>query len=207
MRRRDAPRLAAVPWSPGDVALLRYIRFGKVRRVTAHLVVEDTPERVVLHAPLGAPAKVAVSDGSPFRGQGDRTWALRDSEWHSYRVLRLIRWEAWHSLELFWREHDDSFAGWYVNIQEPLRRSPVGFDTDDLVLDIWVEPDGKSSWKDEDELDGVTELGRFTVEEAARIRAEGERVLDERPWPTGWEDWKPDAEWPLPELPAGWDVV
>ena len=132
--------------------------------------------------------------------------ALRDSEWHSYRVLRLIRWQAWHSLELFWREHDDSFAGWYVNVQEPLRHSPVGFDTDDLVLDVWVEPDGKWSWKDEDELDGVTKLGRFTTEEAARIRAEGERVIEERPWPTGWEDWKPDPEWPLPpELPAGWD--
>jgi hypothetical protein len=189
------------------VALLRYIRFGQLRRATAHLVVEDTPKRVVLHAPLGAPAKVAVSDGSPFRGQADRTWAVRDSEWHSYRVLRLIRWEAWHSLELFWHEHDDSFAGWYVNIQEPLRRSPVGFDTDDLVLDIWVEPDGRWSWKDDDELDGVTELGRFTPEEAARIRAEGERVIAERPWPTGWEDWSPDPSWPLPELPAGWNVV
>jgi hypothetical protein len=191
----------------GETALLRYIRFGQVRRATAHIVVEDSPELVVLYVPLGAPAKVSVSDGSPFRGQADRSWGLRDDRWHSYRVLRFIRWGAWHSLELYWEAEDDSFAGWYVNMQEPLRRTPLGFDTDDLVLDIWVEPDGSWQWKDEDELEGVTELGRFTPEEARAIRAEGERVIAAQPWPTGWEDWKPDPSWPLPRLPEGWDVV
>src|SRR5262249_17524727 len=40
-----------------------------------------------------------------------------------------------------------------------------------------------------------------------RPRAEGERALTEWPFPTGWEEWRPDPRWKLPQLPAGWDVV
>jgi uncharacterized protein len=25
------------------------------------------------------------------------------------------------------------------------------------------------------------------------------------PFDQGWESWRPDPEWPLPEVPAGWD--
>ena len=193
-------------WSEGDVALLRFIRYGKVRRASPHVVVSDSPELVALHIDVGTPAKVAAWDGRPIRGQADRDWALRDHVWSSYRVLRLIRWGEPHSLELFWRE-DGSLAGWYVNLQEPLRRSRLGFDTDDLVLDIWIEAEGSWQWKDADELEEAVRLGRFAPAEAAAIRADGERVLAARPWPTGWEDWRPDPAWPLPQLPPGWDVV
>jgi predicted RNA-binding protein associated with RNAse of E/G family len=44
---------------------------------------------------------------------------------------------AWHSVDV---EFDaaGAFAGWYVNLQEPLRRTGSGFDTVDLVLDLVV---------------------------------------------------------------------
>jgi hypothetical protein len=207
MRRRDGPRLAAVPWSPGDVALLRYIRFGKVRHAAPHIVVEDGEELVVLYLPVGTLAKRPVSEGRPIRGQADREWELRDHVWHTSSQLGLIQWGRGHCVHLLWEGDTREFAGWYINIQEPLRRFPLGFESDDLVLDIRVQPDGSWSWKDEDELEEAVRLGRFTPKQALAIRREGERVLEERPWPTGWEDWKPDPEWPLPELPTGWDVV
>ena len=31
-----------------------------------------------------------------------------------------------------------------------------------------------------------------------RVRAEAARVLEEWPFPTGWEDWRPDPSWPVP---------
>jgi hypothetical protein len=127
--------------------------------------------------------------------------------WHSYRVLILVRPGDGFAFELLWRADDDTFAAWYVNLQEPLRRTALGFDTDDLVLDIWVEPDGSWEWKDEDELEVAVALGRFTAAQAAEIRSVGERVVAERPWPTGWEEWRPDPSWQLPRLPDGWDVV
>ena len=43
--------------------------------------------------------------------------------------------------------------GWYVNLQLPFRRTELGFETMDLVLDLIVDPDGSWRWKeDEDEL-------------------------------------------------------
>jgi Protein of unknown function (DUF402) len=194
-------------WRRGDVALLRYVRYGRVRRATPHVVVHDAHGLVALHVPPGAMGKTAVWDGSPIRGQADREWALRDHVWHSYRVLRLIGWGSSHSIELFYGGDSDVFEGWYVNLQEPLRCTPLGFDTDDLVLDLWVSADGSWHWKDEDELQEAVRLGRFTAADAAAIRAEGERVLEEWPFPTGWEDWRPDPGWEPPRLPAGWDVV
>ena len=65
---------------------------------------------------------------------------------------------------------------------------------------------GVPRWKDEDELEAAVAAGRLTPAKAAVIRAEGERVLLEQPWPTGWEDVRPDPEWPAPQLFDGWDV-
>ena len=71
----------------------------------------------------------------------------------------------------------------------------------------WVRPDLSWSWKDEHELEAASRLGRFSPDEAAAIRAEGERVIAAWPFPTGWEDWRPDPSWPIPQLPEGWDRV
>jgi hypothetical protein len=199
--------LHSASMKPGLPALLRFVRCGKVRRAVPHIRVEDSPELVALYLPVGTRTKIAVADGRPIRGQADRDWELQDHDWHTYSALKLIQWGIGHSLELLWHADGDAFAGWYVNLQEPLRRSPLGFDTDDLALDIRVDPDGNWRWKDEDELEALVAAGRFTGAEAAEIRAEGERVVAAHPWPTGWEEWRPDPTWPSPELPKGWDVV
>ena len=59
-------------------------------------------------------------------------------------------------------------------------------------------------WKDEDELERAAAEGLL---DAAEVRAEAERVLAARPWPSGWEEWRPDPSWPAPVLPDGWEVV
>jgi hypothetical protein len=88
-----------------------------------------------------------------------------------------------------------------VNLQAPFRRDGPGFHTNDHELDIEVRPDGSWRWKDEDRMDDWVRRGRFTPEDVTAIRAEGERVLAEWPFPTGWEEWTPDPAWPVPELP------
>jgi hypothetical protein len=52
----------------------------------------------------------------------------------------------------------------------------------------------------------AVDVGFFTREQAAAFRAEGERVLAEWPFPTGWEEWEPDPSWPLPAVPDGWET-
>jgi hypothetical protein len=106
-----------------------------------------------------------------------------------------------------WDAATGEFLCCYVNLQEPLRPSPVGFDTRDQALDLVIDPDGSWRWKDEDHFAQAVERGRFTADEAAAIRAEGERVVAAWPFPTGWEGWMPDPRWPRPGLPDGWDAV
>jgi hypothetical protein len=74
-------------------------------------------------------------------------------------------------------------------------------------LDIVINADQSWRFKDDDELDDCVRTGIFTSEQAAAIRAEGERVAARLPEliPTGWENWRPDPSWPALSLPCGWD--
>jgi len=78
-----------------------------------------------------------------------------------------------------------------VWLQAPMVVRNGGLETTDHALDVIVEPDGTWRWKDEDDFAEAQALGVFTPAEAAAVRAEGERVIAARPWPTGWEDWRP----------------
>ncbi len=111
-----------------------------------------------------------------------------------------------------WHHGDRSFNCWYVNLQEPYRRTAIGFDTMDQELDIVVAADRSEwRWKDEEAFSRLQAMGVFSAEEAKAIRAEGERVLDsmhkdQPPFSSGWENWAPPPEWPIPELPEAWDA-
>ncbi|MFF4323315.1 DUF402 domain-containing protein [Streptomyces sp. NPDC001568] len=49
---------------------------------------------------------------------------------------------------------------WYVNFEHPTRRTPAGFDTFDLTVDLLVTPDLTGwEWKDADEYAYVRRLG------------------------------------------------
>ncbi|MGH2658205.1 MAG: DUF402 domain-containing protein, partial [Actinomycetota bacterium] len=106
---------------------------------------------------------------------------------------------------------DWSVRHWYVNLQDPLRRTAMGFDTVDHVLDAIVEQDGSWRWKDEDELEESVRRGIFSPGETMAFRAEGERAVHrlrnrEPPFDRDWTTWRPDPSWPIAELPPGWDA-
>ena len=189
-------------------ALLRFLYRDRPRFVMPHVLVEETPELAVLYVAPGTrgrrPVRAFIGDPGQLRTM---RWDHVEHVWTGTHALRLLRPGAAHCVYLFWAGADWAFQGWYVNLQEPYARSRLGFDTRDHALDIVVEPDGTWRWKDEDDLELATRFGMFTPAEAAAIRADGERVLAEWPFPTGWEEWRPDPSWPLPALPAGWDAV
>jgi hypothetical protein len=129
-----------------------------------------------------------------------------DFAWSRTHRLCFVGEQDGHTIELFWDE-EWGFLYWYVNLQAPLIIRGNHLDFTDLELDIVVRPDGTWEWKDEDGFVEMQELGILDVVAAAEVRAEGERVIAERPWPTGWEDWRPPPDWePLP-LPEDWHVV
>ena len=177
-------------------------------------VVQDEGDFAALWFPrgAGAVASSALSRRSRAADRGERLadcalsgkWVFRDAGW-DVDTLVLLREGPWHALWVSWLPSGEHW-GWYVNLQRPFRRTALGFETMDLVLDLVVDPDGSWRWKDEDELATWVARGVFEPELAERIRAEGESVLARAPWPTGWEKWRPDPAWELPELPDGWDV-
>jgi predicted RNA-binding protein associated with RNAse of E/G family len=192
----------------GDAVALRYItRDGKPGMSWPYRVVEDRDDRVALFIPRGSTFKAwQAPPGSPERRLGDATW--RND------VLRLMYPGAHHSIWLFWEGEGDArrFAYYYVNMEEPFRRTPIGFDTNDHMLDIVVTPDLAWRWKDEDVLAERVRQGTYPADFAAFVRAEGERViadLDRRasPFSDGWESWTPDPAWGPPALPEGWDTL
>ena len=194
----------------GSAVLLRYVSLGHVRLAYTHRLVEHAHDRVVLFLAAGTPGKRFA--GPPLHAVDDLAhydWSLADRPWRRKHRLALTPLGAAHSIDLFWAADTWQFLGWYVNLQAPLIRTRLGFDTRDHALDVVVAPDGSWTWKDENHLQAAVRLGRFTRAEAHAIRREGEQVVASLPevLPTGWEDWRPHASWtPLP-LPAGWDDV
>jgi hypothetical protein len=187
-------------WSRGEVVVLRELWRGRIWKARPWVVVEDRPDRLVLWIPRGTPTKIPPGSGIP-RDE----WDLRDGRF-GHSALRLTHPGAAHSILHFFAE-DGAFETWYVNLEDPLRRSALGFDYLDRELDVQVWPDGSWEFLDEDEFAEAQRLGVLTSTEAGAVRAEAERVLAEWPFPTGWEGWRPDPAWDVPALPDGWDVV
>jgi hypothetical protein len=186
-------------WGAGDVVALREIWKGRVWKARPWIVVRDEPSLLALWIPKGAPTKIPPGSGIP-RDE----WTLEDGAFQT-DALRLVTPGAAHSILLFFERGE--LHSWYVNVERPLRRSAVGFDYLDLELDVRIWPNGSWELEDEDELAEAQRLGVVSADEAAEARAEARRVIESWPFPTGWEKWRPDPAWEIPELPGGWDVV
>ncbi len=190
----------------GDIVLKRSIYRGNVRWTFPHRFVGEWDGRIGLYCGPGNQGKAMR------RGPGGylRRWMTDappfDTEWEDTHVLRFERGGARHSVEVYWSK-DWELIGWYVNLQAPVVVDGRFVDTTDQALDVVVRPDGVWAWKDEDELAEAVELGIWSEDDAAEIRAEGERAIAAAPWPTGWEDWRPPASWGPLGLPRDWHVV
>jgi len=130
-----------------DDAVWRDIHRGRVWRAQACRIVAETVDVVALWIPAGSPAKIP---GGGLRIPGDE-WELVDAAPRASQLC-VARPGRAHSVYVFWNDAWEP-DHWYVNFEQPLRRSPVGFDTFDEKLDLIVQPDGSHRWKDEDELE------------------------------------------------------
>jgi hypothetical protein len=197
---------------PGTPAVLREVWRGLVFIARPVIVVEDSPAQWRFFVAPGSSAKAPVGpDGRPMRVPSDAGWTFEDRAWEGGPVLSFAWPDVAHAVLAFWDRK--GLAGWYVNLQEPLRRTSIGFDTFDHCLDVLVSADRSSwRWKDEDELEEAVHRGLFTQEQSARFRAEGRRASQrlmrgEPPFDRDWSRWRPDPAWPVPTLPEGWDLV
>ena len=196
-------------WQPGDHILLREISLGKVWSGRPYTVVEDTPCRLLLYSAAGVRwMRPARPDGTNLRMR-EPAWVLKEDAWRT-EALRIVTPGSRHSVLLLWTEGFRELLLWYVNLEDPLVRTPIGFDYLDQLLDIEIAADLSAwRWKDEDEFQEAIAGGLLTPRHADVIRTEGEGVIaalnDRRsPFDEPWPQWRPEPGWRLPGFPEGW---
>ena len=199
----------------GDTFLVRYESLdGMIRGARPTRVVSERNGYLATWLPAGTVvATPQFADGRRLRDVAppERFTAQRSSliaPWRGEGILMLFPRSAAHSIWVFWKD-DGEFWGWYVNLERTHTWHKRGCDTRDHVLDIWCERPREWQWKDDDELEQAVEHGIVPQRYADEIRAEGERVARmierwEPPFSDGWERWRPDPGWPIPELPDDW---
>ena len=166
-----------VRWTPSDTIVMRGILRGKLWWPCPVYVVLDTPELIALYWPVGTPTRSPIRRPTVEDELYNRI-QLEERNWTDNDVLSLNPPGSAYSFELMWEGGTHKIRCWYVHLQEPVRRTRIGFDTMDQMLDIVISPDRSSwHWKDEDEFSEAEAIGVYTHKQAQFIRAEGERVI------------------------------
>ena len=177
-------------WQHGDVIVHREVWRGVPWLASPVVVVEDRPRRLVTYMPEEMPLAFPPSaDGRPH------PWAGKE-RWTGHGVLVLRRpgeaYSVWH----FWDGPERRFAGWYLNLEDPFRRTAAGG---------W-------QFKDEEHLEERVREGRYTeeqVEAARRVGRDLGAMLDrgERWWDERWASFSPEPGWRAPTFPEGWEAA
>ncbi|MDE0630377.1 MAG: DUF402 domain-containing protein [Caldilineaceae bacterium] len=208
-----SPNRCAFHWSSGDHVLFRQVWSSRAWGAIPATIIEDSSHLVSFYIAPGAIfAGPDCSREEHLQVAASGAWECKLYEWTGqHHLWASVPGEA-ASIWTIWSAPDWTHVGWKVNPELPLKRTPVGFDTTDHVLDAVISAD-LSSWrlKDEDELAVAIELGLFTVSEGDRIRRETQRIATEcvtsrRPRLQAWAAWRPPAEWKRPILPQNWEA-
>jgi hypothetical protein len=197
-------------FAAGTPVALREVWHGSVWTARPAVVVEDGPEQVVLYIPAGTRWFAPVRDGRRLKLQRP-DYELAELR-NDLRPVLSFAWPDTYAAVLLPFRPDWSPVHWYVNLEDPLRRSEIGFDTLDHKLDVILELDGSWRWKDEDEFAEAIGLGLIDAAEEPVLRAAAGDAMRritgrEPPFDRDWTTWRPDPSWPVPELPRGWERV
>ncbi|WP_329369332.1 DUF402 domain-containing protein [Streptomyces sp. NBC_00669] len=209
-------------FAPGTTVVRRDVFHGRVWSAQSLRVVHDSPAALVAACRPGSEG-LAPTAWIATQMSGDtaiRRQALHDLASGDWRLGRwrwrdtvLLLWNppaTYFSVNAFYHPYGDHHLDrWYVNFQRPLRRTTLGFDTFDLLLDLVVAPDLSGwEWKDEDEYAQGRRLGIVDDEDHAAVEAARGQALSmiergEGPFAVdaGWSGWSSSAGWPTPVLP------
>lgn len=197
----------------GDGVVLRYVSpvdGEKFDRAQVAYVVEDSAERTVLFVAAGSsyrqPDQTRKSSVDDQTASGFST-DFTDKTWNNWSIIRIMYPGVPYSVWAMYRAQTGEFVRWYVNIEEPFKRTSVGFDVVDFELDVVAGPDLSWSWKDEDHLAKMVSDGIFTKTQASEFREFGldaiERIEQRTaPFNEPWPQWRPDPSWGPLKMPA-----
>lgn len=208
----------------GETVVRRDVhRSGRVWSEQALRVLADIDEALVTACAPGAEARwpalyaKARDDGDrsvrteAFEAMATGRWELADAVWQETDLLLWKPPAAWFSINAFFVPDGAGrrLRNWYVNFENPTRRTETGFDTFDLTVDLLIHPDLTGwEWKDEDEYAHVRHLGIVSETEHQAVddaRAQVLAMLADRAGVFAhaerWAAWAWEPAWPTPRLP------
>lgn len=197
-----------------ELAVLRYrYRDGTIQAVFPMRVVSDDAVLVTWLAPGTSIMYWALKDGAdprtlPLVDRFHQHLTTAPRSWQGGGVLRVMPTGQPFQVLHFW-EDDGAFAGWYVNFESVRRRRGIWIDTMDWHLDLWLDPDGTPTWKDEEEAAFAVAAGHLDPAALDTARRTGlEIIADFDGWLRtvgDWRDFTPPRHWRTPlELPEDW---
>lgn len=174
-------------YSPGDLVTFTYNRI-KPRRdelILPLTIVEDLPDHTIAFITAGTPISATrLVDGKPiprdipYREIADLPRSLQKVTWVKTNVLFIWKPE-WHwDVRLYWDEDSGEFTGWYMNIQDPVRRVEGGYASTDHFLDIVIAPNRQWHFKDRAELEDAVEIGMYSLAESESIHTWADEALE-----------------------------
>jgi len=199
-------------WEPGQAIVMREVLHNKVYSIRPVRVVQDSTNWIALYLPPHSTSLWPHTlDGETIRIPQDE-WVLDGEPWPG-DILFLVHVGIGYIYSRGWDE-DHIFSRWKIDLTEPVRRTSLGFDYMDQLLDIIVEADRSTwYWKDEDEVQDAQARGLFTPEQVRDLYRRGERAVQailetEPPFDRDWENWSSTPALCEPfDLPNGWDRV
>jgi protein associated with RNAse G/E len=205
-------------WQPGEVISWRGIDRGRIWHVQPTILVKDSPDELVLALLPGAEC---IAEESYPKGKKNgkrrwdfinRDWQLAKYSWKTNRLLLLFEPQKYYSTIFFWNDSSNDFLCYYINFQLPFKRNNCAIDTLDLDLDLIIHPDFTYEWKDVDDYQKAISHGIILPEWVQEIEVATSEILDtlekrQSPFDGSWLDWKPEAAWSPPKLPANWDKI
>lgn len=217
-------------WRPGETVILRYALYERMTRTYAalrddpvnvagwpYIVLDDTDAETALYLPEGTQLWRWDVDTQhmrpPITTAGDSVRLLYPGACYDVTayydtgsgpapwVQRYFPGATPHSFRHFY--------GWKVDLVSPYRRTALGYDVLDEVLDIIVRPDRTYYVKDEEQLTHLVQLGIYTEDEAATVRRNAEhvtRLIESAapPFTDDWRTWRPLASVGPATPPDGW---
>jgi len=196
----------------GSHATLRGVG-NKVFWAYPTIVIQDTADLIALYMPAGVLGKDTDHKPTPAELLSPEKINIVDCQWERTDVLMLIVPGEAFSIYVMRETGTRNLVCWYINLQEPIQRTSIGFDTMDNMLDVVVSPDMTEwKWKDNDEFAEAENVGFYSHKKALEIWAEGEKAVrlltsERRTLYEEWEKWRANPEWEKPKLSPLWDKV
>lgn len=200
-------------WEPGEGIVMREVWRNKVHSIFPVRVAQDSSSWTALCLPRQAIALYPHTPAGVALRLPQDEWVLDGEPWEGGDVLYLVHIGLGYTFTGSW-DDTHAFRGWKIDLVEPVRRTPLGFDYMDQLLDIIVSADRLTwRWKDEDEVREAQARGIFTAEQVRDLYRRGERAIqsileNDPPFDGGWENWRPNPAWRETfDLPKGWEQV